>query len=190
MLTTLFNYINSIHPLSEGAIQQLERCLEIIEVPKRHMLLNDGEVCNYMYVVLDGLVRMYYVKDDDEVCSLFIEEKYLFNAPYSFYKRKPGYEFIETLEPSTLARIHYDRLQELYKSFPELNFIARVITENYFVKSEERLFLLRKQTAEERYNYFISRYPTLLQRVPLKYIASYLGLTLETLSRIRNKIRK
>jgi CRP-like cAMP-binding protein len=190
MLTTLFNYLNSIHTISEEAAQELDSCLEIIEVPKRHMLLNDGKVCDYMYVVLSGLVRMYYVKDGEEVCSLFVEEKYLFNAPYSFYKRKPGYEFIETLEACTLARIHYDSLQNLYRSYPELNFIARVITESYFVKSEERLFLLRKQTAEERYNYFTARYPTLLQRVPLKYIASYLGLTIETLSRIRNKIRK
>ena len=89
-----------------------------------------------------------------------------------------------------MARIHYTQLQTLYKLYPELNYIARVITENYLVKSQERLFLLRRQTAEERYLYFTERYPTLLQKVPLKYIASYLGLTLETLSRIRNKIRK
>ncbi len=189
MLNTLFDYMNNIHPMSEGLARAMEHSFEVIEVPKKHLLQKDGDTCNHLYLVLDGLVRMYYIKDDEEVSSLFIEEKYLFNAPQSFYLRKPGYEFIESLEPSVLARIHYDELQQLYKTYPELNFISRVITENYFVKSEERLYLLRKQTAEERYRYFTERYPKLLQRVPLKHIASYLGITLETMSRIRNKIR-
>jgi CRP-like cAMP-binding protein len=190
MLTTLLNYIDGIHPLKEEVVQELEQCFEVIEVPKRQLLLQEGETCDHLYVVLSGLVRMYYIKGEEEICSLFIEENYLFNSPYSFYRRKPGYEFIETIEASTLARVHYDHLQRLYKQYPELNFIARVITENYFVKSEERLYLLRKQSAEERYSYFTNRYNTLLQRVPLKYIATYLGITLETLSRIRNKMSK
>ena len=190
MLQTLYTYINNIHPINEEITHALEQCFEIVEVPEKNLLLKDGETCDYLYLVLDGLARMYYIKDDEEVSSLFVEEKYFFNAAESFYSRKPGYEYIETIEPTTLARIHYDHLQRLYKTYPELNYIARVITENYLVKSQERLYLLRKQTAEERYLYFTSHYPTLLQRVPLKHIASYLGLTLETLSRIRNKIRK
>jgi CRP/FNR family transcriptional regulator, anaerobic regulatory protein len=190
MLKTLISYITNIHPLNEEIIRALEQNFELVEFPKRHIIIKDGDTCNYLYLVLSGLVRMYYIKNDEEVCSMFIEEKHLFHVPNSFYKRKPGYQYVETLEPCTLARIHFDRLQMLYKTFSELNFIGRVITENYFVKSEERLYLLRKQTAEERYIYFSDRYPTLLQKIPLKYIASYLGLTLETLSRIRNKIRK
>ncbi len=190
MLSTLYDYIRNIHPINEEITDALDNSFEIIDVPKRHLLLKEGDTCHYLYLVLDGLVCIYHIEGDEEVSSLFIEEKYLFNSPQSFYLRKPGYEFIETLEPTTLARIHYNDLQKLYQAFPELNFIARVITENYFVKSEERLYLLRRKTAEERYRYFIDRYPTLLQRVPLKYIASYLGITIETLSRIRNKIRK
>jgi len=190
MLQTLYDYIHNIHPVSDEVTNALGECFEIIELPRRHLLLKDGETCHYLYLVVDGLARMYYLKDGQEVSSLFIEEKYLFTSPQSFYVQKPGYEYIETIEPSVLARIHYNRLQQLYNKYPELNFIARVITENYFVKSEERLYLLRRHAAEERYIYFKDRYPSLLQRVPLKHIASYLGLTLETLSRIRNKIRK
>jgi len=188
MLQTLYNYINSIHPINEEVTGALGNCFEIIEAPKKQQLLKDGETCQYLYLVLNGVMRMYYIKDDEEVSSLFIEEKYFFTAQ-SFYSRSAGYEYIETIEPSVLARIHYDHLQRLFKTYHELNFIARVITENYLVKSQERLYLLRKQTAEERYLYFTEHYATLLQRVPLKYIASYLGLTIETLSRIRNKIR-
>lgn len=190
MLQPLFNYINNISPISEAATEALGNCFEVMEIPKRHLLLKDGETCHHLYFVISGLLRMYYIKEDEEVSSLFIEEHGFFNAAQSFYQRRPGYEFIETIEPSVVARIHYDHLQRLYTDFPELNFVARAITENYLVKGQERLYLLRKHTAEERYVYFIQNYPGLLQRVPLKHIASYLGLTLETLSRIRNKIRK
>jgi len=190
MLQSLYNYINDIHPLSEGAAAELNKCFEIINLPKREILLREGQVCDYTYVVVEGLLRMYYIKDDEEICSLFIKEKNIFHAPDSFYSRKPGYVFIESLEPCILARIHYDHMQRLYKLYPEINFIGRIVTENNFVKSEQRLFLLRKQTALDRYNDFVENYPTLMQRIPLKYIASYLGLTLETLSRVRNKLSK
>ena len=190
MLSGLYKYMNTIHPLSDEIIQEFERCFEYVEVPKAQSLLRDSEICNYTYVITNGLVRMYYQKDGQEISSMFIEEDTPFNAPDSYYSRTPGYLCLDALEPTRLARIHYNQLQSMYLKFPELNFVGRVITEKYFVKSEERLYLLRKQTGEERYSYFLTHYPELIQRVPLKYIASYLGLSFETLSRIRNKIRK
>jgi hypothetical protein len=97
---------------------------------------------------------------------------------------------VETLEDSIMARVHYDKLQEIYRAHPEFNFHARVLTEYYFTLSEQRLYLLRKQSAEERYRFFMDHYPEWLQRVPLKYIATFLGMNLETLSRIRRKISR
>jgi CRP-like cAMP-binding protein len=190
MLTPLIKYLNKIHPLSDEVTEELEKHFELFSVPRKHKIIRDGDTCNHHYYVVEGLVRLYHIKETEEISSLFIEEKYLFNVPNSFYTRTPGYMFAEAIEPTTLARIHYDQLERLYKKFPELNFVARVITENYFIKSEERLYLLRKQTAEERYVYFVHRYPTLAQRVPLKHIASYLGIKLETLSRIRAKLSR
>ena len=167
----------------------LEQKMEIIEVPKKTVLLKDGQRCDYVYVVLKGLLRMYYIKEDDEICSRFMEEGHISISVYSFFTRNIGYEYIETIENCTLARIHHDTLQELYKTIVEFNFNIRVVTEQYFIRSEERLYLLRKQNVEDRYTFFTEHYPSLLQRVPLKYIASYLGTTIETISRIRNKIR-
>jgi CRP-like cAMP-binding protein len=152
------------------------------------VLLRDGQTCNYIWVVITGLLRMYYIKDGDEVCSRFMEQTHMAMSIKSFYSRQPGYEYIETLEPCVLARIHKDELEKIYREYDEFNYIARVITEQYFIRSEERLFLLRKKSAEERYLYFLETYPQMVQRVPLTYIASYLGLTLETLSRIRKKL--
>ena len=188
MLDTLFNYMGAIRPISEDLKETLTRDLEIIEVPKKKLLLKEGQTSDYIYVVIKGLLRMYYIKDDEEVCSRFMDEQHMAMSVNSFYRRTPGYEFIETIEPSTLARIHHDRLQRIYNDRDDFNYIARVITEQYFIRSEERLYLIRKQSAEDRYVYFTEHYPTLLQRVPLTYIASYLGITLETLSRIRKKL--
>ncbi len=168
--------------------EELTKELEIIEIPKRTVLLKEGQRCDYVYVVLQGLMRMYYIKDDDEICSRFMDEQHICISVRSFFSRETGYEYIETLENSTLTRISHDRLQFLYNTLLEFNYITRVITELYFIKSEERLYLLRKQSVEERYVFFSTNYTTLMQRVPLKHIATHLGTSIETISRIRNKI--
>jgi len=190
MLTWLYEKMNAIQPLDATIFQHFDNCFEWIDLPKNSLILRESEVCHYLYVLQSGLVRMYHIKDGKEINSLFIDEGYFFTAPDSFYNRHPSYHFIETLQQSTIARIHFNKLDQLYKTYPELNYVGRVITENYFVWSEERLFLLRKNNAEERYQYFLDHYPNLLQKIPLKFIASYLGMNEETLSRIRNKMSK
>jgi CRP-like cAMP-binding protein len=83
--------------------------------------------------------------------------------------------------------LHYSDLQKLYKEHIEINALGRVITEKYLYFLEVELYNLRKQNAEDKYNFFLKHYPHILQICPLKYIASYLGITVETLSRIRAK---
>jgi CRP/FNR family transcriptional regulator, anaerobic regulatory protein len=180
--------INKIFPLSDDQKIAIERYYEIIELPRKTELLRAGQTSDFVYFVINGLVRTYYIKDDEEICSRFMTEQHIVLSVNSFYTRKPGYEFIETVEDCTLARIHYDMLQKIYTEHIEFNYIARVWTEHYCSMSEERLFLLRKQNAKERYMFFLDNYPALLQRLPLKYIASYLGMNMETLSRVRKQI--
>lgn len=182
------NGINSIFPLSGELVAALGKYYEIIEYPKKTVLLRAGQTCDHVYFVINGLVRSYYIKDDEEVCSRFMDEQHIVISINSFYTRKPGYEFIEAVEDSTLARIHHDTLQKIYREHIEFNFIARVWTEHYCSMSEERLYLLRKQNTKERYLFFLENYPSLIQRLPLKYIASYLGMNLETLSRVRKQL--
>lgn len=188
MLQDFLRHINTIYPVQEALQSDLMQYAEIIELPRRTCILRDGQTADYVWMVLQGLLRSYYLKDGTEICSSFMQEQHLIVSVNSFYSRQPGYEFIETLEDTILARIHYDRLQQLYKDHLSFNYIVRVLTERYTMLSEERLFLLRKQTAEERYSHLLLHDPGLLQRVPLKYIASFLGMNLETLSRIRKKI--
>ena len=190
MLDRLFAYLDDIRPLSPELRDRLSKDLEIIEVSKKELLLRDGDRADYLWVLLSGMLRSYYIRDGVEITNRFMKENHIVVSVNSFYARKPGYEFIEAMEPSTLARIHYNTLQKLYKDFIEFNYTARVLTEHYFSSSEERLYLLRKQRAEDRYHYFMENNPDLLNRVPLGHIASFLGMNLETLSRIRRKLKK
>jgi CRP-like cAMP-binding protein len=190
LLQPLFDSLAKIGPFGDEFRNLLEEHFEVITVPKNHVLLKEGQVSNHLFVVLTGALRYYYMKDGEEVSALFIEEGGLSASISSFFPRKPSSEFIETLEPCTIARIHHDHLQRIYHTNTESNFIARVLTEQFLVVSVERLLLLRKNSAEERYTSFCEQHPELLQRVPLKHIASYLGLTIETLSRIRAKLSK
>jgi CRP/FNR family transcriptional regulator, anaerobic regulatory protein len=188
ILETLLQHLNSVKTMDEALRERLINDLEIIEVPKKTVLLRDGEVADYLYVVLTGLLRSYYIKEGVEICSRFMKENHIVVSINSFYVRKPGYEFIESMEDSTLARIHYNTLQKLYKDHDSFNYTARVLTEQYFAQGEQRLYLLRKQKAEERYLFFLENYADLMNRVPLQYIATFLGMNLETLSRIRKKL--
>ena len=189
MLDAFIHRLRSFYPLSEG-LEATIQGLEIIEVPKHTLLLREGQRQDFAWVIIKGLIRSYYIKDTEEICSRFNAENQVVLSVASFYTRSPGYEFVETLEDSILARIHYDQLQEIYRLHPEFNYHARVLTEYYFTLSEQRLYLLRKQSAEERYRFFLEHYPEWLQRVPLKYIATFLGMNLETLSRIRKKVSR
>jgi len=190
MLAPFINYINTIYPVSDSLKERLYSELEIVELPKRHCILNEGQRSDHISFVLSGLLRAYYLKGDTEICSRFMPENHICFSVISFYTRRPGYEYIETLEPTLMAQIHYDKLQKIYREHIEFNYVTRIWTEHYCSMSEQRLFLLRRQSAEDRYLFFLENYPSLIQRLPLTYIASYLGMNLETLSRIRKKISK
>jgi CRP/FNR family transcriptional regulator, anaerobic regulatory protein len=108
----------------------------------------------------------------------------------SYYHQQAGDEFKEALEDTTLACIRYTEIQQLYKDYPQFNIVGRKQTEYSLYTSELRTRMLRKHTAEEKYSFFMSQHPDLIDRVPLKYIATYLGMNEEIVSRIRSKFRK
>lgn len=186
----MFAAFERLQPLSEEIKQRLEAITNIQSFPRKHSLLKDGETANYACFVIKGLARAYYINDGKEITSRFMDEGFIITSWISFYTRQPGYEFIETLEDSVLGYVHYNDLQKLYKECIEFNIIGRKLTEYFFFLAEQRTQMLRKHTADEKYAFFLQQHPTLLQRVPLKYIATYLGMSVETLSRIRSRSAK
>ncbi len=185
MLTPFIEQLNQIFTLSDALEKSLYAHTEVKTIAKHDLLLREGECSDHVTAVLSGLLRSYYLKDGHDITSRFTGAGDVVLSVNSFYSRQLGYEFLLAMEKTTVARITYDQMQAYLKDHLEFNYVVRTFTEKYYAASEEHLFYLRKQSAEEKWKYFLERYPHLVQTVALKHIASFLGMNTETLSRVR-----
>lgn len=184
----LLLYLNTIYPLSNGLQLHLSKTLKEQAVQKKEYLLKAGHICRGIYFVREGLLRCFYIKDQHEVCSWFMKEGDVIASVESFFQQKPSYESIQALEDCTLYSLQYNELEYIYKKFVEFNYVGRVLVQKYYMLSEQRLYSLRMQRSQERYDYLMEHSPELILRVPAKYLASYLGLTEVTLSKLKGRI--
>lgn len=175
----------SIYPLPAELQQALEHLVRRDELPRRHLLLRPGQVAARLYFVESGVVRGYSLHEGKDVSAWFMRDGDFVVSILSFFSRQPSHEYVELLTDSVLWSLSWEQLQQLYRQFPEFNFVGRVLTERYYVLSEQRALHLRMLPAAERYRLLLRDFPAIFQHVPLKYIASHLGLTAETLSRLR-----
>jgi len=189
MLEPVLEYFNSITPLSPALVADIEKYAVYKPYKRGEFILHAGKVSNYASWILSGMVRCYYLKDGEDITTKFLWENAVVTSIYSYYGRRPGNENIVAVEDSLLVSMHYDHMQYLYKTYPEFNTVGRIIMENYLYMWEIEVYNLRKQKAEDRYKFIMKHFPHLLQRVPLKHLATYLGVNLETLSRIRAKMQ-
>lgn len=190
MTEKLIERLNSLHPLNDELKDKLSAIIYTVEYNAGEHILREGDTCRRIALVVKGLTRSYYLIDGKDITSRFMDEGFILTSWMSYYTQKPGNEFVEALEHTTLACIDYTAIEKLYKEIPEANIIGRKQTEYAFYLSEQRTQLLRKHTAEKKYELFLAYHPSLLQRVALKHIATYLGINEETLSRIRTKYHK
>jgi CRP/FNR family transcriptional regulator, anaerobic regulatory protein len=184
----LLHHLGSIHPLSDNLTDYLSQTLKTKELPRKGFLLKAGHICRSIYFIQKGLLRCFYEQEDTEVSSWFMSEGNVIISVESFFRQKESYESIQALEDSVLHYIDYSELQYIYHHYPEFNFIGRVLTQNYYMLSEQRLFSMRCMKAPDRYAYLVRHFPEIIRRVPSKYIASYLGITEVTLSNIKSKM--
>ncbi len=189
-ISALLSVINSIIKVSESLQHRLESIIQEDNYPKKHILLNEGQIERKIYFIKKGFARAFYYKDGKEYTSWFLGENDIMISIYSFYTRQPAIETIELLDDSILQFMSYDKLQELYKDFIEFNIVGRIVTELYYTKAEERAHNLRTLSAKERYDQLLKSYPEIIQKVEIKQIASHLGISPETLSRIRAQKNK
>ncbi|MEZ0483507.1 Crp/Fnr family transcriptional regulator [Fibrella aquatica] len=183
----LLDLVSAIEPLSSDVLTDVEQAISVQQTPKGTMLLEAGRVCHNVWFITEGAARAFYYKDDREVTAWFMGQHDFIISVRSFIEQKPSYEYIQTLTDCKLVKISYTDLQELYQKHPSFNAVGRQLVEKYYALSEERLFQLRMHTAAERYDLLLATYPAIFKQAPLKHIASYLGVTPETVSRLRKR---
>jgi CRP-like cAMP-binding protein len=181
------SYIGSLIPVSEKLKDRLNRIGTPIAIRKGELLLTPNERSKYLHFIESGLLRGYYEQDGKEITSWFASEGEFATCFYSFITKEASNEYIQAIEPAQLIRIADEDLQKLYSDFPETERIGRLLTEQYYIKLEGRLLSIQFKTAKERYDNLLTTNPGLLRRAPLGQIASWLGITQETLSRIRSE---
>jgi CRP-like cAMP-binding protein len=186
-ITSLLTTLNSISILPEPLHGKIKALLIEETFPRKSIILKTGQVSQRIYFVKKGFIRAYYNKGSSQFSTWFMGEGEFIISVYSFFSRKPSFENIEVLEDCVLQSINWDQLQSLYKQFPEFNLTGRIITEQYYIRSEERAISLQTLTAKQRYENLLAAYPGILQKASLGQIASFLSIKQETLSRIRGR---
>jgi len=187
----LLDYFQEIMPLKNEEKQLVVELFKPRLYRKRQYVLQEGDICNQCNFVVRGCLRMYKVDADGNTHIIqFASENWWIMDLGSFHDRTPSKLSIDTLEDTMILQISYENLLSLYIQAPKFDRIFRVLIENSFVSLQKRLLQNISSNAEERYLSFIQTYPQLSNRLPQTQIASYLGITPEFLSRLRNKQAK
>lgn len=158
------------------------------EFKKKDIILKKGEVDNYLSFVEEGAARLFFTKENKDLTIRFVFKYQYLTAYDSFTQRTPSRCNIEALTDMVIWQIHYNDLQEIYKVYSIGNMIGRLTVEHMYVEKLNREFSFLSETAEERYLKLMKEQPGLFQMIPLKHIASYMGITPQALSRIRRRI--
>jgi CRP-like cAMP-binding protein len=187
-ITSLIDTLNFFNPLSEGIREYLRKHVYACSFPKGKLILKTGHVCEEIYFIKKGAVRGFIKNGRKDVTTWITAENELVSSISGFASQEPALENMQTIEACEMLALSFNDLRNLYEQFPEFNIAARKLLEHYYRDAEGRAFIARLSSAENKYRYFISNHPRLANRIPLKYVASFLGITLETLSRVRRKI--
>ena len=166
--------------------------LEYRTVSKKTILVHKGEMCNFEAFVIKGCVRKYYIDANgfEVILQFAIENAWVSDISFSIYEEKPSKVYIETLEDCEFFMFSPETKEELFVRAPKFERAFRILMQRSLAVTQERLFNTISKTATEKYLEFLDHYPTLSQRVAQHYIASYLGISAEFLSKIRTKISK
>ncbi|MBR4119198.1 MAG: Crp/Fnr family transcriptional regulator [Bacteroidales bacterium] len=177
--------IKKLCPLSDKTISELEAKVVKCHFPKRHKLVEAGVFTHYAYFIEKGMTRSYWMVEGDEITTSFSFEGSIVFSMDELYYGKRSEEYVETLEECEAYRISLTDLMHLWNTNMELCIWSRIIHQNEYRRlhrsHKDRLTL----PAKERYESFIKQFPNVIERTNLTYVASYLGITLSTLSRLR-----
>ncbi len=182
--------LSKLYPLSEELKNEIRKLTFRISLKKGELLVKEGDICSNMYFIIKGLTRGFVIKGKQEITTWISVEEDWETAISSFFRGLPATENIQALENCMLEGLSEKNLQYLSDKFPEVHIFMRYIFQEYYLTAEGRALMCRIGNATEKYRFFIEKHDSLINRVPLKYVASFLGMRIETLSRLKNKIQE
>jgi CRP-like cAMP-binding protein len=189
-LDELYHYLSKFVFLTKAEFNVLLSYLEIREFDKKVQVVRLGEVEKYVNLITKGLVRKYLQIKNNEITTQLATEGHIVHSELSFYTQSPSTNVLETIEPTTFISISYDNLQQLYEQFPKAERLGRLIVSDLFIKKDFLYFDHLQKSTRERFLEYIRTHPHMLQRVPQKFIASYLNIKPETFSRLKHLLRQ
>lgn len=184
----MLHFLNSIQPFSIDLWQHLAIKVEIHVVKKKVFLLKAGQISSRMFFIESGSILCYRRIGDKKIVSGLRKEGDFLIPADSFYSQSRSTEYFMTLEEGTLCTINYNDLQAVYRDFPEFNTHMRVLAELNARFNEEFLHILRNHSAHTRYMWLPERFPDLVKRIPTKYLASYIGMTVQSFTRVKREL--
>jgi len=192
LIESVLTYFRNLTPLSEGFVSEIEKGALFLEVKKNKYILSPLEYNSNVFFIAKGLARGFVKFQDKELTTWISLGSEFIGAIQNPYDNltSPSIEYIQALEDAQLVAIPQTLIYHLYEVYPETNVIGRKILNMQHHQASERAILARLPTAENRYERFMETHAHVFAKVPLRCIASYLGMRLETLSRIRNRADK
>lgn len=184
----LKSFIDRIITVTDEEWAVHRQLLRYERVEKGDFLLRAGQVCNRVSFVSSGLVRMYKTIRDQDFTMFFAFDGEYVTDYASFLTRLPADSFLQALEPTEVVHLYYDDMQSAYNQYPVWQKYGRLIAEFIYLELAKRTHMLQTCTPEELYLSLLNETPRILEQVPQHYIASYLGIQPESLSRIRKRM--
>lgn len=181
----LFLFFKKFQPLSAEAEKAISSLCKIIHIKKNQDVQTIGQTCKTIFFINKGIARIYYYKDDIDITEGFYFESSIIARVESLFTGTPSRKAIQVLEDAEIVGINVSGLFSLYDQYHEIERLFRKIFESAYVDTVNRIEGIQFHTAEERYKALLEEAPDVLKRVPLKYVASFLGITQVSLSRIR-----
>lgn len=174
--------------MTHDELDVLESILVPMKFQKGEKILNEGEVCTHIYWIVKGLVRQFYYKNGKELTEHMAVENHIIMCIESLFKEEPTRLQILALEPTLIYAMPRHLLEQVAMRSVNIQILYRKILEESLIESQIHADLLRFETAQDRYSKLVKLHPQLVLRAPLVYIASYLQMTPETLSRVRTSV--
>ena len=174
--------------LTPEQINDIHTRVQPLKLKRNQFFVEKGKMANYMAFINKGYLRVYFDYESDESTRDIPSVNSFTTAFSSFITKKPSFEVVRAITDCELLLIHRNDLNDLYQKYSVLQLIGRRIMEEMFVRMQKRMYSLLTQNAEDRYKTLLKEKPDFIQNIPLQYIASYLGITSQSLSRLRRNI--